>query len=42
MLYLSVSFIKLDSVVYKLLLGHNLRYNLTVDPILALTLGVGT
>ena len=37
MLYLSVTFIIFASVVYKLLLKHNLRHNLTADPIVGHT-----
>ena len=36
------AFIKLASVIYKLLLRDDLRHNSTSDPIVALTLGVGT
>ena len=39
MLYLSVIFIKLASVVNE---KHNFRHNLTFDLIVTLTLGVGT
>ena len=39
MLYLSVKFHQLASVVYE---QHNFRHNLTFDLIVTLTLGIGT
>ena len=39
---LLVSFNKFASVIYKLLLRHHFRHNLTSDLIVALTLGVVT
>ena len=41
-LYLSVNFFKFVPVVYKLLLRHDLQHNLTFDPIVAWTMGIGT
>ena len=40
----ALTFIKLASVIYKLLLKHDffLRHNSTFDPTVALTLSVGT